>query len=186
MWTKLKNLTLDILFPKFCLNCEAEGSLLCQDCESLLEISGFHIPFSTLHLKDLYFPCSFQNPLAKALIQKFVNEPFIKELAKPLSALILAHFQLMDNKPDLTDFVLIPVPTNKKELKQRGYNPSQELVKELSKSFNVPITSEESAKDKKILLVDSIYSQNCPLEEYAKTLKESSVREIQAIVIARI
>ena len=187
MWTKLKNLILDILFPQFCLNCEKEGSLLCQDCESLLEISDFHKPFSTFYLKDLYFPCSFQNPLARALIQKFVGKPFIKELSKSLSALILAHFQLLDNKPDFTDFVLMPVPSNRKELKQRGYSPSQELAKELSKSFNIPVVSErESVKDKKILLVDSVYSLNCQLEECAKTLKESGAQEIIGITVARL
>ncbi len=43
----MKNFLLDLLFPKFCLSCQKEGSYLCQDCQSCLEISGFHQKHST-------------------------------------------------------------------------------------------------------------------------------------------
>ena len=53
--------------------------------------------------------------LTAELIRRFGYEPFVKELVKPLSSLIIAHFQLMDNKPDFSDFILISVPQSKKE-----------------------------------------------------------------------
>ena len=32
---------LDILFPKICINCNKEGSFLCDDCLSLIEVNHF-------------------------------------------------------------------------------------------------------------------------------------------------
>jgi ComF family protein len=167
MCIKIKNLILDILFPKFCFNCEKEGDYLCQDCQELLEISGFHQNYSTQNLDDLYFAVDYKNPLIKKLIQRFKYEPFVKELAKPLSYLIITHFQLMDNKPNFlpqperqrrveknehvlreaqaprasngADFILIPVPLDKKRLRWRGFNQAEELSKELDGFFRVPL-----------------------------------------------
>jgi len=151
MWIKIKNLILDILFPKFCFNCEKEGDYLCQDCQELLEISGFHRNYSTQNLDDLYFAVDYKNPLIKKLIQRFKYEPFVKELAKSLSCLIITHFQLMDNKPNFlpqaldqrasngADFILIPVPLDKKRLRWRGFNQAEELSKELAKFLKIPL-----------------------------------------------
>jgi len=167
MCIKIKNLILDILFPKFCFNCEKEGDYLCQDCQELLEISGFHRNYSTQNLDDLYFAVDYKNPLIKKLIQRFKYEPFVKKLAKSLSCLIITHFQLMDNKPNFlhqpepqrrveknehvlreaqaprasngADFILIPVPLDKKRLRWRGFNQAEELSKELDGFFRVPL-----------------------------------------------
>ncbi len=93
MWIKLKTFLLDLFFPKFCLNCSAEGDYLCQDCQGMLSVSGFHEKSSIPYLSDLYFPLSYQNPLLKELIRKFKYDPYIRELAGTLADLIIAHFQ---------------------------------------------------------------------------------------------
>src|SRR4030042_4050075 len=139
MWIKTKNFILDVLFPKFCFSCKREGSYLCDDCQSLLDISGFHRIYQGKSLDDLYFGANYKNSLVKKLIQSFKCEPFVKELKRPLSSLIISHFQLMDNQPDFKDFSLIPVPLHKKRLKWRGFNQAEELSKELSKFFKIPL-----------------------------------------------
>lgn len=141
MWKKTENFLLDLFFPKFCFGCSREGDYLCEDCQSVLQISGFHKNYSTQNLKNLYYPLFYQNPLIKNLIQKFKYEPFIKELEKVLSNLIITHFQLMDNKPDLSDFVLIPIPLEKGRLRWRGFNQAEELGKSLSVFFNIPMVA---------------------------------------------
>lgn len=139
MWIKLKTFLLDLFFPKFCLNCEAEGDYLCQDCQGMLSVSGFHEKSSSPYLSDLYFPLSYQNPLLKALIRKFKYEPYLRELAGTLADLIIAHFQLLDNQIDLTGWVLMAVPLHKKRLKWRGYNQAEEIAKKLAPFFNIPL-----------------------------------------------
>ena len=161
MLIKVKRLLLDIIFPKFCFNCQKEGSYLCQDCQALLEISGFHRNYPFQNLIDLYFAVDYKNPLIKKIIQRFKYEPLVKELGQPLSFLIITHFQLMDHKPDFypatklevrsTDFILIPVPLHKKRLKWRGFNQAEELSKELAIFFRIPLISNCLIKIKETL-----------------------------------
>lgn len=168
MVEKIKKFFLDILFPKLCFNCGREGSYLCEDCQSLLEISRYQYCLCqkpnrlsgggkckkcySKKLDGLYFAIDYQNPLIKKLIQKFKYGPLIKELAETLSLLIIAHFQLLEKKPDFfypvspppkfgggsndPNFILIPIPLNEKKLKWRGFNQAEEITKELSKFLN--------------------------------------------------
>lgn len=164
MWIKIKDFILNILFPKFCFNCQKEGDYLCEDCQGMLEISGFHRNYSAQNLGDLYFAVDYKNPLIKKLIQSFKYEPLIKELGKPLSFLIISHFQLMDNKPNFADFVLIPVPLHKKRLKWRGFNQTEALAKELADFFRIPLISKCLIKVKEtfpqIELSDQVRKEN--------------------------
>jgi len=177
---KIKDFFLNILFPRFCLNCRKEGSYLCQDCQAILEISEYQYCLCpkpkrvfkkgkcsqccSNSLSGLYFALPYQNNLIKNLIQKFKYEPFIKELAIPLSSLIISHFQCLENKPDFfypvspapklgsgsngADFIIIPVPLSKKRLKWRGFNQSEEIGKEFSRLLNIPLINDALIKIK--------------------------------------
>ncbi len=227
MWKK--DFFLDIIFPKFCLNCSREGDYLCEDCQGLLDISGFHQTFSTKRLKDLYFPLSYQNFLVKKIIHQFKYQPFVKELSKTLASLIIEHFQLLDNKPDFfsfpenrsssqeANFILIPIPSTKKRLKWRGFNQAEEIGKELAIFLKISllnnvlakiketppqvelsdeerkeniegafiVRNEELIKNRKILLVDDVYTTGSTMEEAARVLKGAGAKEISGIVVAR-
>jgi len=141
MIKKFQNFFLDFLFPKFCFNCQKEGGYLCQDCLSVLEISSSHQKYSTKNLADLYFALSYENILVKKLIQKFKYEPFIKELAETLVLLIITHFQLLDKRPNLSNFILVPIPLNEKRLRWRGFNQAEEIGKYLSEFLKLPLVS---------------------------------------------
>jgi ComF family protein len=220
MLQKSKNFFLDLFFPKFCLGCQKEIDYLCQDCQAILEISSNHRVFKTEYLEDLYFATHYQNFLLKKLIQKFKYPPFIKELAKPLSSLIIDHFQLIENPPpflEKKDWVFVSIPLEKRKLKCRGFNQAEEIAIELSKSLKIPFLknviskeretraqvelSEKERKenlkncfslkrpkeilDRKILLVDDIYTTGQTMGEAAKILKEGGAKEIIGIVIAK-
>ena len=163
-----KNLILDILFPAFCINCSKEGSYLCPDCFSLTDIlNRQYCPFCecpkvvldgkscnrckrSKNLNGLYCATSYDNFIVKKLINQFKYEPYLKELSKPLSSLIIAHlinlnkFTPLDNKhltefKEFSNFLVISVPLHKKKLKQRGFNQAEELAKELSKNLKIPV-----------------------------------------------
>ncbi|HUW71988.1 MAG TPA: ComF family protein [Candidatus Humimicrobiaceae bacterium] len=217
VFKKFTGLILELLFPKFCFGCQREGSYLCEDCRSTLEISEFHKQHSGQYLKDLYFALPYQNPLIKSLIQKFKYQPLVKELAESLSLLIIEHFQLLDNKLNFTDFTIIPIPLEKRRLKSRGFNQAEEIAKELSHFLEIPLFSgcliktkettpqvelsgderkenirgafsvknSQEIKNKKILLVDDVFTTGSTMEEAARILKAAGAKEIIGIVIAR-
>jgi len=163
MWAKVKNFILDLLYPQFCFNCGREGSYLCEDCQSILGVLNTHQKHQTQNLKDLYFALPYQNLLIKNLIRKFKYQPFVKELAIPLTSLIITHFQLLDNKPNFfypvrdrkssngADYILIPVPLEKKKLKWRGFNQAEEIGKELAKFLKIPLIKDALVKIKETL-----------------------------------
>jgi ComF family protein len=217
----IKNFLLDLFFPKFCLGCQREGDYLCPDCKSILDINQNHQKFKMGHLSDLYFITEYKNFLIKKLIQYLKYEPFCKELAKDLSLLIIDHFQLIDKEPEFLknkkDWVLIPVPLEKRKIKWRGYNQAEEIAKNLSQFLKIPLLSnclikikktrpqvelsleerkenvkgaflvknEKLIKNKKILLVDDVFTTGATMLECARILKEAGVKEIVGIVIAR-
>jgi len=234
MWKKIQNFVLNLLYPQFCFNCGREGSYLCEDCKSTLEILQSHQKYSSQKgeenkfssspfavardLKDLYFALPYQNLLIKNLIQKFKYQPFVRELAIPLTSLIITHFQLIEKSPtEFFDFILIPVPLEKRKLKWRGFNQAEEIGKELSKFLKISLLNnvlakiketpsqvelsdeerkenikgvflvkdEELIKNRKILLIDDIYTTGATMEECARVLKTAGAKEIIGIVVAR-
>lgn len=156
MLNKSKKFFLGLFFPQFCLGCQKEGVYLCQDCQATLEVSTLHQVFKTEYLNDLYFACSYQNTLLKKLIQKFKYPPFIRELSNPLSSLIIDHFQLIENPPAFLkekkeNFILCPIPLERKKIKWRGFNQAEEIGKELSHFLKIPLICDVLIKNKNTL-----------------------------------
>ncbi len=171
-------------------------------------------------LFGLYFALSYQEKsLTKKLIHQFKYPPYIKELAKPLSSLMVEHFFLLNKNPQqiCQGGVLIPVPLAKRKLKKRGFNQAEEIAKELSKVLKIPLisgnlikTKETSPqinlsekerkknlknaffckspaviKQKKIFLIDDVYTTGSTMEEATRVLKRAGAKEIWGIVVAR-
>jgi ComF family protein len=237
---KTKEFFKDLFFPKFCLGCKKEGVFLCQDCKTLLDISEhnyclcdtkpFRLPpelkigkcqrCQNKKLSGLYFALSYkENSLTKKLIRQFKYHPYIKELSKTLANILIEHFLLSKKNTNeiWQNSVLIPVPLDSKKLRERGYNQSEELAKELSKVIKIPVFSDvliktkstpsqmelsklereknlinaflirtpEKILNKKIFLVDDVYTTGSTMEHCALALKDSSAKNIWGIAIAR-
>lgn len=231
------NKIIDILFPKFCVGCGREGSYLCRDCKSLIAISEYQYclckkPQKIAHnstrakcnrcsskkLNGLYFATSYQQDLVQTIIKRFKYQPSIRELAKPLTDLIITHFLLLNNSSQIWENkILIPVPSHLARVRRRGFNPAQEIAKELSKKLEITclnkaliktkktapqvelskperienltgafeIHNQSLIKDKKILLVDDVYTTGSTMEECAKVLKEAGAKQLWGVAVAR-
>jgi len=136
--SKWLNILLNILYPKFCINCQKEGEYLCEDCLSLVDINNSLTFLKSKYLNGLYFAAPYNHFIVKKAINQFKYEPFIKELSKPLAFLIIAHLKIL-GKTSFPQFVIIPVPLYKKRLKWRGFNQAEEIAKEISNALNIPI-----------------------------------------------
>jgi len=164
-----KEFILDLLFPKFCLNCGKEENYLCDNCFSLIDIlERQYCPFCnspkvvidnktcsfckrTKNLTGLYCAASYENFIIKKLVNQFKYGSCIKELSKPLSFLITAHFNALGVKFTKAHIILIPVPLYKKKQKQRGFNQAEEIGKNLSEYLKIPILNNVLIKTKQTL-----------------------------------
>lgn len=237
---KIINNTIDTFFPKFCFSCQKEGSYLCQDCRHLLEIldhdyclcekypvrifdnqkNGKCSRCQNKLLSGLYFALNYKNNhLIEKLIKRFKYKPYIKELSKDLANIIAEHLILSGNNTNdiWENSILVPVPIYIKKQKDRGYNQSEEIARELSKIIKVPICSDvlikiketpsqaelkkeqriknlentftiynpQKIKNKKIFLIDDIYTTGSTMQECARILKTAKVKQIWGITIAR-
>ncbi len=168
---KLKLFLLDLFFPRFCLGCQREGAYLCDDCRTLLDISEYNYCLCNTNpsrlppeqksgkcnrcqnkqLAGLYFALSYkEKALTKKLIYQFKYKPYLKDLAKTLASILIEHFVLSGKNTNeiWQNSILVPIPLNKKRLKERGYNQSEELAKELSAVLKIPVISDVLIKIK--------------------------------------
>jgi len=137
---KIINGAKELFFPKKCFFCKKYGTLLCDDCRSLLDISPVHrFDRTKKYLSDIYAPCSYENKRVKKIIHAFKYEPFVRELAAPLAKIIAGHFALCGR--GFTGFALVPVPLAAKRWRKRGFNQAQALASELSKIWQAPIAA---------------------------------------------
>ena len=229
--SKIKKFILDILFPKFCLNCKREGTYLCEDCFYLIDIlKRQYCPFCPKivfdgrtcnsckkgkSLNGLYCAAPYDDFIVKKLINQFKYKPHIKELSKPLTSLIIAHFLNLNIplKPIFDNSVLIPIPLHKRKIKEQGFNQAEEIGKEFSKFLTAPVLNNvlikvkqtllqaeskeknikeaflckkpELVKGKRVFLIDDVFITGTTMEECAKALKEAGVEEVWGIVVAR-
>ncbi len=244
----IKKFLKDLLFPAFCLGCQTEGTLLCQDCKSILEISEYTYclcnkdplrlppenksgkPFGTAQgkcprcqdnkLAGIFSALSYkEKSLTRKLIRQFKYSPYLKELAKTLSVILLEHFILTKNNTDdiWENSILIPVPLEISRLKSRDYNQTEELAKELALVLAVPVLinnlvkikktrsqvslsakerqenvknafsvkKPEEIKNKKIFLIDDVYTTGATMQECARVLRDAGAKQVWGIAIAR-
>jgi ComF family protein len=149
---KLGGITLDLLFPNSCVGCGREGDLLCKKCQSKLvkitspicpkcgrpQINGI-VCSECIHwennIEGIRAPFRFEGTIRKAIHQlKYRN---LRIIAHPL-AVLLKDF-LTDNP--LPVDILVPVPLHIKRLRERGYNQSELLAKELGRMVSMPVDS---------------------------------------------
>jgi len=189
---------LDLLFPKKCINCGKHGSLLCDDCLSLIEINPFQfclceIPqkfilpkcksCSEKYLDEIYSACDANNFIFQRII-KNIKEKYLIDLCLPLSLLILNHLQII-NKNIEKDYYIDYVPINIKEKKRKGFNEAEEIAKIISKACSLPILKQNDIKDKNIILIDLLYTTGEEIDYHAKILKENGAKKVIGLVSGR-
>ena len=130
---------------------------MCEDCFSIIEVlENDYCPFcfppkitpggktcpscqKNHFLDGLICASSLENIVVKKTIHLFKYPPFLKELSRHLSFLIINHLKLTNNELKFRNFIIAPIPIAKKRLSFRGFNQSEEIAKELSLFFKTPV-----------------------------------------------
>ncbi len=147
---KLGGMALNLFFPQRCLGCGREGCLFCRSCgDSLTRISPPLCPRcgrpqlnGTLcpgcvsrpaEIDGIRSPFRFEGVMREAIHQlKYRN---LRALAAPLSRLMNDYLSANPIPGD----VLVPVPLHRKRLRERGYNQSGLLARELGRLSRLPV-----------------------------------------------
>ena len=206
------------MFPQVCSICgklNKEG--LCIKCRNILEkLAIFQI--TKENLQERYF---------QELISIFPYEGMVRQLLlaykfheKSYIYVCFVNFILKNEKifEKLQSYdTIIPVPISKKRMKERGYNQSLLIAKNLSKELNISLQvncllktrniieqsklNKEQRKDniqnvyelkngeilnnKRILLIDDIYTTGSTVNECAKILQQAKPEKIDVLVVAK-
>jgi len=160
--TKLRGAALDILFPHYCVGCGKEGSFICVSCLKSLPHLEFPVcplcglPQSNAGLcrncqdwkadiDGIRSPFRFDGIIRTAIHQlKYSN---LRAIAPSLAKLLNEYLEVNVMDVDL----LIAVPLHKKRQRERGYNQSYLLAKELSKLINLPMDETGLVREKYVL-----------------------------------
>jgi ComF family protein len=150
---RLRRTALELLFPSWCLGCGKEGSLICPACRRQLpanippicprcgkpQAGGVVCPTCASHqysIDGIRSPFRFEGVIRQAIHQlKYRN---LRAIAGPLAELLADY---LNNHP-VPGEVLVPVPLHPRRLRERGYNQSELLAKELSKLVKLPVAAD--------------------------------------------
>jgi len=229
----------DMLFPAQCPTCGAAligggGDLFCSNCLSSVrfttspQCTSCGVPFATTQGADhLCEECILSTPpfsVARSLgvyegalldaIHLFkyhekisVGEALGRMMAQaPYDSLAIEDYSL-----------IIPVPLHPKRLRERGFNQSLVLARQVSKRFSVPldfsvlrrtihtesqvtlsgrkrrtnvrgafeVVDRGRVEDKRIVLIDDVYTTGSTAAECSKVLMKSGAKEVAVLTLAR-
>lgn len=146
MLNTLNNIIVQLIFPSSCLGCHTSGTPLCINCKKLIKrnakfscyLCGISTENGTTcedHLKSskrlngLIIAAHYNgNPLLKKAIRQF-KYAHQKELSSALGTLL--HEVFMKHDIPHQNITMVPIPLHESRLKERGFNQSELLTKQL-------------------------------------------------------
>jgi ComF family protein len=157
----LKEFLLDLLFPTSCLGCKKPEALLCDACRGTLPSSeltcigcGLRNRTGTVctacrkerrltALDRALWATLYDHTLAHDAITHFKYFG-ASRFAAPLGALMIASFRkALQEHPawQRIPFTLLPIPLNSRKRRERGYNQSELLAREIAAHTPYPLLS---------------------------------------------
>lgn len=135
----LGQILLDLLFPPRCVSCGTHGAWLCSVCTD--QILFFEPPWPAVvedlwPLRDARAAAHFSGPLRQA-IHGF-KYGGLRALAPALGEIL---YDCWSAEPWPVD-VIVPVPLHPHRLRERGYNQSVLLARELARRTGLPIADQ--------------------------------------------
>ena len=207
---------LEIIFPNVCGMCgRINKNNLCPECKiKLKEITKANIiKVKNKNFTYLAYLFKYDGIIREKILKyKFKDSAY---LYKTFSEIIIKNKKMCGfiKKYD----IIIPVPIHKKRYKERGYNQSELLAKEIAKILEIPMEKHVLIKElnntpqsklskqerknnaigvyktinnqkiinKKVILIDDIYTTGSTANECSKMLKQAGASEIAVLTIAK-
>lgn len=156
LFTKIKNLILDILFPAICLNCqktlEDKNRLICQPCLSLIKFNNtLFCPVCRARLAENKKICHYDSPylLAAAgnyddpVLQNLIHcfkYKYFKNLAPILAEVLIKYLDNLSlSMVKSQKSVVVPIPLHSRRERQRGFNQAKLIAEIVAQYFALPL-----------------------------------------------
>lgn len=143
---------LDLIFPQVCGICgKLDNNSLCKKCERMLEKqSQFNIyendSLENYFDEHMYF-FKYEGIIRKIILNyKFKDKSYIY---KTFTNFIIKNEKFCETLKSYD--IIIPVPISSKRNKERGYNQSFLIARDLSKRLNIKLVSNCLLKNKDII-----------------------------------
>lgn len=203
------NNILNIIFPTTCGICNRiNRESLCNECYK--EIKKYEIKN---YLDGSFHLLRYDGLIRdKMIAYKFNDNAYLYKMFVKI---------ILDNKK-ACDFlvnydIIIPVPIHSKRKKERGYNQSALIAKEIAKNIDIELYTDvlkkhinntrqselrgeerknnvqgayyidnaEKVMNKKVLILDDIYTTGCTVNECRKTLQQAIPQRVGIFTVAR-
>lgn len=128
MTFNIKNFFFDLIFPVSCISCGKNSEPLCLKCLNKISPCIDDVSKQTISL------FSYHDPVMRKVLWalKYRNKKILaKPLGRALYDRLLEELEEQKTFKGFSEPILIPIPMSKKRLKERGYNQSELLCKEL-------------------------------------------------------
>lgn len=217
---QIYTILLILIYPQTCGICKRINSKsLCKKCEiELKKHKDINIIYQGEEIENKYFNelmyiFKYEGKIRKIILDYKFNE-------KAYMYLMFVDFLLKDEKifNHIRNYdTIIPVPISKKRQKERGYNQSLLIAREIANKLNLRLVNncliktknivEQSTlnkedrkkniqgvyelknyqllENKKILLIDDIYTTGSTVNECSKILRQGNPKKIGVLVLAR-
>ena len=204
----------DLLFPKFCITCAAEGAWLCKACvpQSIASENFIFTKDSELSSLDgLTAICSYgQNSISELV--RILKYNYILEVVDDLNSIIIqTNFNF-----NWQDFVIVSVPLHPRRERERGFNQAEKIANLFAEKFDLAVnknlqravytkqqamlSGDERRKNlnnafvfntcntlppRSVLLIDDVFTTGSTMKECAKALKTAGVQTVWGLVLAK-
>ncbi len=153
---KIYNFILDILFPVKCIGCDKEGEWICKKCFERIKIKknqacpkcfsknidGSYCDKCNVYskMKGIIIAGTYEDKLLQKAVH-LMKYKFIQDLSKPLAVILQKGFKIWqkENKVNLKNIILIPIPLHRKRERERGFNQASLIARELGNKIGVEV-----------------------------------------------
>jgi competence protein ComFC len=218
----------DLFFPRWCVGCGIIDTFLCLNCKGKLikfsserclfcgaieePNSGHKCKKHNGHIGGAAY-CYYKKGPAKDLVLslKFNNNREVGVIMGRLMGQLVIENKIICE--DVANYLVVPVPLDKKRLNQRGYNQSYVLAREIGHLINCKVeevlakkrispqlglskaqrklnvknafTCMKKLTGKKVILVDDVLTTGSTVKECIKTLKKNGAKGVYVVVFAK-